>query len=1162
MKKTLSVLLALVMTICMLTTTAMVASAAETDTQSGIEATLVTDKDAYSSGEDIKVTVNVKNTNTYDVNDVSITVELPEGLTLKSGDLSISGVDIAAGEIYSKEVVAIKGASTPPTDTPTDTPTDKPSTGNHNTGNNGNGNANNPQTGDSSNIVLWVALMAISAAGIFLTVKFRKMSKKFLSLFLCVAMVCAIVPTGAFAAEGDTSTVNITVDKTITVDGNECTIKASVMINEINRSEFIVKFNTNGGNFIEDQIVKKGDMVSIPEHPEKEGFAFVGWYTDTDFSKLFDFNVSINDSCTLFARWVNVTDTTDTDDDGLPDEIEKYFGTDIFSTDTDRDGLNDYVEIVILNSNPLSNDTDSDGILDGQEDFDNDGIDNKTEIEIGTDPSIIDTDGDSLTDKLEIDTYRTNPITDDTDSDGANDGWEINSGFDPLTFDQSFNVEIRSEETIKDSGVAASVSIDATGSQVSSLKIKAISQNEEPLLSESIPGYLGNAYDFSIDGNIASATITFEYDTSLGAISEEFQPAIYYFNEEKGVFEEIENQTVTNGMVSAVVSHFSKYILLNKVEFDKVWENEIKPPLSGGDSENEATLDIVFVIDYSASMDDNDHYQLFKSLSEEFVNKLRDGKDKAGAVKFIRRATLVSELTTNKESVIASINGINYDDGYRTYSGTDGSTGIKMALDELAKSDSKYQYIVFITDGEDNGYTYSYDSLIATANESSVTIYAVGMGSASESILKKVSGQTGGKYYHATTGVSVDDLIDLNDVFDDIESETVDLTTDSNNDKIPDYYNDLIKTGILRLSNGSDEFAGIDFNFNKDGKQGNDYDGDGIINGDELCLVQSGNVVYLKMKSNPAVKDTDHDGLIDSTDDVPLKWDVSDRDLAIFAALAYDTPEKYNSKSIDDNYHFSNYASANEVYDYWDIVDCSGEKWADIATHFYATTYKNGNNIVISYRGTDGEWGEWANNILGVGLLNYHSEEGYATNYAKKIADLYTNCNIYITGHSLGGYLAQFGASEIILHHNKNNLKKVAYFNGIGLKYNPVLSFMKDGVTDSLKNYYNGDQNNPNLISYNIYGDVVSALGKHSGAIIGYPATSDAIAHHKGKYGSGGLKDFLSKSAAVWFSVLSSENIAYYYNYYDCSSIKEYLNITHETNSFYYYLTAGTRNYN
>ena len=228
MKKTLSVLLALVMTICMLTTTAMVASAAETDTQSGIEATLVTDKNTYSSGEDIKVTVNVKNTNTYDVNDVSITVELPEGLTLKSGDLSISDVDIAAGETYSKEVIAVKETSTPLTDKPADTPTDKLSTGNPNTGNNGNGNATSPKTGDSSNIVLCVVLMALLVVGIFLTVKFRKKATKVLSLFLCVVMVCAIVPTGAFAAEGDTNTVNITVDKMITVDGTEIVIKASI----------------------------------------------------------------------------------------------------------------------------------------------------------------------------------------------------------------------------------------------------------------------------------------------------------------------------------------------------------------------------------------------------------------------------------------------------------------------------------------------------------------------------------------------------------------------------------------------------------------------------------------------------------------------------------------------------------------------------------------------------------------------------------------------------------------------------------------------------------------------------------------------------------------------------------------------------------------------
>ena len=136
----------------------------------------------------------------------------------------------------------------------------------------------------------------------------------------------------------------------------------------------------------------------------------------------------------------------------------------------------------------------------------------------------------------------------------------------------------------------------------------------------------------------------------------------------------------------------------------------------------------------------------------------------------------------------------------------------------------------------------------------------------------------------------------------------------------------------------------------------------------------------------------------------------------------------------------------------------------------------------------------------GVGLVNYHSEEGYAKNYAAKIAERYPNSNIYITGHSLGGYLAQIGASEIILNYNKNNLKKVVYFNGIGLKYNKLIFWAKEEAMNSLVEYYNGSKSNPNLISYNIYGDVFSALGTHSGAVKGFEATEKAINNHKGKY--------------------------------------------------------------
>ena len=62
-----------------------------------------------------------------------------------------------------------------------------------------------------------------------------------------------------------------------------------------------------------------------------------------------------------------------------------------------------------------------------------------------------------------------------------------------------------------------------------------------------------------------------------------------------------------------------------------------------------------------------------------------------------------------------------------------------------------------------------------------------------------------------------------------------------------------------------------------------------------------------KINSYPHEPDSDWDGLTDNKDKKPLEWDVCDRDLAMFAALTYDTPNKYNNKSISDNYYFLNF---------------------------------------------------------------------------------------------------------------------------------------------------------------------------------------------------------------------------------------------------------------
>jgi len=62
-----------------------------------------------------------------------------------------------------------------------------------------------------------------------------------------------------------------------------------------------------------------------------------------------------------------VTEPLDTDLDGLTDEEEIFFGTDINNPDTDGDGLTDREEVKVYGTNPLQADTDGDGYTDGEE---------------------------------------------------------------------------------------------------------------------------------------------------------------------------------------------------------------------------------------------------------------------------------------------------------------------------------------------------------------------------------------------------------------------------------------------------------------------------------------------------------------------------------------------------------------------------------------------------------------------------------------------------------------------------------------------------------------------------------------------------------------------------------------------------------------------------
>ena len=956
---------------------------------------------------------------------------------------------------------------------------------------------------------------------------------------------------------------------------------------------YTVSFDSTGGSPVDSQTINKSDRITRPENPEKDGYVFAGWYMSREYSQEFDFyNTNISGDTVLYARWVDATDTTDSDRDGLTDAVEEYFVTNPLKQDTDGDGLSDYFEIAHSQTDPLVMDTDGNGVMDGAEDPDGDKLTNLEEQAKGSDPLMADSDLDGLSDLDEVKCHNTNPAKSDSDNDGADDGWELEHGYDPTVYNSSFSVAIQPLQPSHENPVTAGVNLTSRGESASSVNISKVDNN--PLISKSIAGYLGDAFEFTTTGPIDKAELTFTYDASLGTEGDSFKPRIYYFNEETGLLEELPNQVVTEGEVKAQVFHFSTYILLNKVEFEKVWDIDIKPPVFD-DASQDATLNVAFVVDYSLSMDENDHRQLFKQLSKEFISNLRDGQDQASVIKFIRSATLVSELTTDKSVLNRAIDSISYDNGRNSNSGTDGSTGLRLAIDELNGSDSKYRYIIFITDGEDNQYTYSYDSLIAEAAKDNIIVYTIGMGSASESILKKVANETNGKYYHATTSdVHADDILDLGDVFEEIASETVDLTRDSNKDGIPDYFNDLIRNGKLTLSNRAAEFYGIDFNYDANGNPSDDWDGDGLKNGDELKIVQQDGKVYLKMLSSPIEYDTDGDGLNDCSDTHPLKWDVCNRDLAMCAALCYEDGTEarnagrfYRLDEINgdrnggepgESYHFYGFAHVNEM-ERWKVVDYSEDNRTRKIDNFSATTYKNGNNIIIAYRGTN-ENLEWLDNVVCYGLGNYHTEEEQARAYAKKIVQLYPDCSIYITGHSLGGYLAQIGTAELVQRRMDGNLKRVAYFNGIGVAFNVKLEILTQGkALDKIALYsYSHDglhTSNHKLVSYAIRGDWVHNLGSHQGDKVEYYAAKKCIAHHKSLMSAEyeGLsfwqafkkafgRSIIDVAGLALSSVAASPDTRYYYNYYGVPDFIRFTWITHETDSFFAQndFTQGTRN--
>lgn len=65
-----------------------------------------------------------------------------------------------------------------------------------------------------------------------------------------------------------------------------------------------VSFDTQGGSYLGGYSIEKGSLLSTPSEPTKEGYVFVGWYSDNSYQNRWNFASDvITQDCILFAKW-------------------------------------------------------------------------------------------------------------------------------------------------------------------------------------------------------------------------------------------------------------------------------------------------------------------------------------------------------------------------------------------------------------------------------------------------------------------------------------------------------------------------------------------------------------------------------------------------------------------------------------------------------------------------------------------------------------------------------------------------------------------------------------------------------------------------------------------------------------------------------------------
>ena len=203
-------------------------------------------------------------------------------------------------------------------------------------------------------------------------------------------------------------------------------------------------------------------------------------------------------------------------------------------------------------------------------------------------------------------------------------------------------------------------------------------------------------------------------------------------------------------------------------------------------------------------------------------------------------------------------------------------------------------------------------------------------------------------------------------------------------------------------------------------------DEDYLKDKEELYIYEKDGKKYVGYNSHPLLEDTDGDGIIDSDEkpDEKLKWNVSERDMIMFMELSY-RDDKYidrvldHKKPLTESELYKKKGESKPRYEYMMMNRELGPYWERKKSYHTSSGLDavlfetksdflylpNGTAQVLAFRGTSDEKDIIADGILGTGSDPKQAKE--AEGIMRELAKDKSITNLYLTGHSLGGYLVQ-----------------------------------------------------------------------------------------------------------------------------------------------------------